>query len=73
MGPESLTRQQYSPKSDVWSFGIVIIEMLTRDEPYPEMTPLNVAFAVGNHGASHPIPEGLFLNSFFLSFFLYSI
>ena len=40
--PELLDGQKYSPKSDIWSFGIVCIEILTRKPPYPGMTPTQV-------------------------------
>ena len=30
--PETLLQKAYSTKSDVWSFGIVLIEMLISDE-----------------------------------------
>jgi PTK7 protein tyrosine kinase 7 len=38
MAPESLLDKQFSTKSDVYSFGVTCVEILTRKEPYPEMT-----------------------------------
>jgi len=35
MAPESLYKKVFSSKSDVWAFGVVCIEILTRDKPYP--------------------------------------
>lgn len=35
MSPESLQNSVYSEKSDVWSFGVVCIEVLTREQPFP--------------------------------------
>jgi len=39
MAPECLLeRKKYSVKSDVWAFGITVIEIITRKNPYPDMT-----------------------------------
>lgn len=37
MATEALRHQSYSTKSDVWSFGITMIEIITRDAPYPDI------------------------------------
>jgi len=38
MSPESIFKQEYSEKSDVWSFGVLCIEVTTRDDPYPYLS-----------------------------------
>jgi len=38
MPPETLERNFFNSKSDVWSFAITCIEILTRDEPFPDLT-----------------------------------
>jgi len=43
MAPESLARQIYSKKSDVWMFGIVIYEVVSRYEPHTDKTPNEAA------------------------------
>lgn len=35
MAPESLTHQVYFPKSDVFSFGVVLYEIATQSDPWP--------------------------------------
>jgi len=47
MAPESYKRV-YSQKSDVWSFAVTMIEILTSQEPYPGLTGVEVAVAVSN-------------------------
>lgn len=40
MAPESIIRRQYSIKSDVWSYGVVLYEMLAFKEPYEDLDPV---------------------------------
>ena len=35
-------RQIYSEKTDVWAFGITMLEILTREKPYGDKNPLSV-------------------------------
>jgi len=42
--PELLKEKKYSQKSDIWSFGIVCIEIFTRNLPFPEKS--NLEFAI---------------------------
>ena len=34
MSPESVLNREYSTKSDVWSFGVTVFEVLTQTDPY---------------------------------------
>ena len=36
MAPECITTSKYSLKSDVWAFGVTVIEIITQSVPYPE-------------------------------------
>jgi serine/threonine protein kinase len=40
--------QPYSEKCDVYSFGVLVWEMATRQTPYQGIPPLSVAFGVGS-------------------------
>jgi serine/threonine protein kinase len=46
MSPENLSSQTYSEKSDVWSYGALLVELLTGKEPFPEKDILSVAVGV---------------------------
>ena len=49
--PEVLRNERYNFKVDVFSFGIVIWELFSRQDPYPGMPPFQIVFAVGNQFA----------------------
>jgi serine/threonine protein kinase len=40
--PEVLRSQSYNEKSDVWSFGVVLWELATGQEPWAEASPMQV-------------------------------
>ncbi len=46
MAPESLLRQEYSEKSDVYAFGICLFEILMRQTPYAQHADLEAALRV---------------------------
>jgi predicted Ser/Thr protein kinase len=58
MSPESLRNNSYSYKSDVWSFGIVLYEILARSEPHIDIDPIEVGRLIRDfHLRPVPPPE----------------
>ncbi|KAK7252150.1 hypothetical protein RIF29_35906 [Crotalaria pallida] len=56
MAPEMIKRKSYGRKVDVYSFGLILWEMLTGTIPYEDMTPIQAAFAVVNKNLRPVIP-----------------
>jgi len=56
MAPESILHQFYSEKTDVWAFGITMIEILTRTVPYPEEPMLSAAAKVSSGKLKPTVP-----------------
>jgi len=48
MAPESLRDQSYSNKTDVWAFGMTLIEIYTAQPPYPKVETGTVAYRVAS-------------------------
>mmetsp|Transcript_5063 Transcript_5063/g.10998 ORF Transcript_5063/g.10998 Transcript_5063/m.10998 type:complete len:609 (-) Transcript_5063:1179-3005(-) len=57
MAPEVIEHKPYDEKADVFSFAIVIWELLTTKVPYGDMTPLQAAVGVVQKGLRPGIPQ----------------
>ncbi|KAH7527796.1 hypothetical protein FEM48_Zijuj05G0004400 [Ziziphus jujuba var. spinosa] len=57
MAPEMIQHRPYTQKVDVYSFGIVLWELITGMVPFPNMTAVQAAFAVVNKGVRPIIPN----------------
>ncbi|KAH9603358.1 hypothetical protein KSS87_006925 [Heliosperma pusillum] len=56
MAPEMIQHRPYTQKVDVYSFGIVLWELITGKLPFQNMTAVQAAFAVVNKGYRPTIP-----------------
>lgn len=57
MAPEIIRNEPCSEKVDIWSYGVVLWEMLTSDTPYKNVDSSAIIWGVGNDSLHLPIPK----------------
>ena len=59
MAPEIIQGRQYTQKADVYAFGIILWEVLTRLEPYEDKEPMQIVLEVVNQQLRPHLPSEL--------------
>ncbi|KAK3834168.1 MAG: kinase-like protein [Linnemannia elongata] len=59
MAPEMVTSKAYGAKVDIWSFGCLVLEMFTGQQPWKGFAPQQALFTIGSSSAHPPIPESI--------------
>jgi tRNA A-37 threonylcarbamoyl transferase component Bud32 len=57
MAPEVLREESYTESADVYSFGVLVWELVTLRAPFQDISPLRVIFLVAHRNERLPIPE----------------
>lgn len=57
MAPEVLAAEKYTEKADVFSYGVVVWETITRECPYDGLSQIQAALGVLNNNLRPTVPE----------------
>ncbi|KAG2178320.1 hypothetical protein INT44_001470 [Umbelopsis vinacea] len=68
MAPEVIKGLDYDAKADIWSLGVLLIEMMEGNPPYVEYPPLRALFLIASNGLP-PLKEDSRWSENFLDFY----
>ena len=71
MAPELIRNERHDEKVDVWSFGIVVWELVTRQVPFDGMEPFAIAFKIAT--GMRVCLRAIYYLDFYLVAFLYCV
>ncbi len=68
MAPEIINKETYSTKVDVWSTGILAVEMVEGSPPYMDETPMKAMYLISKRGKPPPLKSQSELTASFRHF-----
>lgn len=59
MAPEIIRHERYSRSADIYSFAMICFELVTREDPFADLTPVQAAVASALNDMRPPLPAGV--------------